>query len=332
MPQIKEVMYSGIQPSGDIHLGQYFAAIRHWLEYQGQYQCLFCIVDLHTLTVRQDPKVLPERCYDVLAMYLACGLDYKQHILYLQSHVAEHTELAWLLNCFAMVGELNRMTQFKDKAKQHAHNVNAGLLCYPALMAADILLYQTRCVPVGDDQVQHLELARDLAQRFNHCVGSKVFQEPKALLNKRISRVMGLQDPSRKMSKSDENQNNVIKVLDPADVIRRKISRAVTDNERSISYTETRPGLANLMRLYAEANKINVEEVEQKFVGKGYKEFKGDLAESIVALLAPVVQEYQQYRADRGELDRILQEGSGKAKALAAETMRKVRSALGLIT
>ena len=270
----KKRIFSGVQPSGHLTIGNYLGAIKNWVELQDDYDSFYCIVDLHALTVRQDPKELRRRSLSVFALYLACGLDADKNTIFVQSHVSAHAELAWILNCYTYMGELSRMTQFKEKARRHKDNINAGLFTYPVLMAADILLYQAHLVPVGADQKQHLEITRDIAQRFNSIYGD-VFVIPEAYIPKVAARIMNLQEPTKKMSKSDENENAFISMLDTSDVIMRKFRRAVTDSEAQVRYDEeNKPGISNLMNIYAAVTGKSYEEIEQEFDGKGYGDFK----------------------------------------------------------
>jgi tryptophanyl-tRNA synthetase len=326
----KQVIFSGIQPSGDLNIGHFLGALKNWVDLQYEYDCIFSLVDLHTITVKQDPQQLRMRCYDTLAMYLACGIDPKQNIIFCQSHVPQHTELGWILNCFTYMGELNRMTQFKDKAKQHAANINVGLFSYPVLMAADILLYKTNLVPVGEDQKQHLEITRDVAMRFNNIYG-EIFSIPEIYLPKIGARIMALQEPDKKMSKTDPNPNNMVNLLDAPDVIRDKLKRAVTDSGKEIHMHSDKPGVSNLLTILAAVAGKTIEQLEQEYAGQGYAKFKIDVAEALVAFLAPMQKHYHDIRGDSIALDKILHEGAEKASALAQPTLDKVRDAVGFI-
>lgn len=326
----KPVILSGIQPSGHLALGNYVGALKNWVALQGQYDCIFLVVDLHALTVRQVPAELRNRCLSFVAQYIACGIDPEQSTIVIQSHVPEHAELAWVLNTITYMGELSRMTQFKDKSARHEENVNAGLFTYPVLMAADILLYQANLVPVGADQKQHLELTRDLAHRFNQRY-SDTFVMPEPYIPKVGARIMSLQDPETKMSKSDENPDNYIAVLDPPDVIRRKIKRAVTDSGTEIRYDESRPGIANLLTIHAALTGKPMPEVEAHFAGKGYGDLKGELCEVVVATLEPVQKEYQRIMADKGYLEQVLARGAERARGRARKTLSKVYRKVGLV-
>jgi tryptophanyl-tRNA synthetase len=329
--QSKPILTSGIGPSGHLNIGGYIGAVKQWLTLQDQYQCRFFLVDLHAITVRQDPQLLRERCYEMLALYIACGLNPEKNLLFIQSHVPAHAELAWILNCFAYMGELNRMTQFKDKSRRHAANVNVGLFDYPILMAADILLYDTHLVPVGEDQKQHLELTRDLALRFNSLFG-EIFTIPEPFIPKVGARIMSLQDPTKKMSKSDEDPNNYLTLLDPPDQIRNKIKRAVTDSGKEVRYDEEqKPGIANLLTIFSAITQQPIAQIEQHYAGKGYGAFKSDLAEVLVAFLTPIQERYNALRQNPDYLQKVLQQGAAAARQLAAKKMRQVHDALGFI-
>jgi tryptophanyl-tRNA synthetase len=328
--QDKAILFSGIQPSGALTLGNYIGAIKNWVELQERYNCLFSIVDLHAITVRQDPKKFREQFYDAVALNIVCGLDPKKNIIFAQSHVAEHCELAWILNCYTYMGELGRMTQFKDKSKKYESNINAGLFTYPVLMAADILLYKTKLVPVGRDQKQHLELARDLAIRFNGIYGD-IFVVPEVFLPKVGEKIMSLQDPAKKMSKSDENKQGVIFLLDGVDVIRDKLKRAVTDSGKEVRFDAmNKPGVANLLTILSVISGNSIEQLEQDYVGQGYGKFKGDVAEALIAFLAPMQARFQEVRQDRKFLDDVLARGAEAARAIAAKTLSEVQVAVGI--
>lgn len=327
----KPILLSGIQPSGHLMIGNYIGAISHWQKMQADYDCLFMLVDLHTLTVRQDPALLRQRCYDFLALYIACGIHPENNTLFVQSHVPAHAQLAWILNCFTQIGELNRMTQFKDKSRRHAHNINAGLFDYPVLMAADILLYNTAKVPVGEDQKQHLELTRDVALRFNHLYG-EIFTVPEPYIPPQGARIMSLQDPTQKMSKSDANEQNYIGLLDPPELVRNKLKRAVTDSGSEVRYDpETKPGVANLLTIFSGVSGQTVAELEATYATGGYGRFKNELADAIIEHLKPIQQQYQALRADDAVLQGILMKGAEKAACRANPVLRKVHDALGLI-
>lgn len=326
------VIFSGIQPSGALNIAHYIGAIKNWVKLQKEARALFCLVDLHTITVRQDPAQLRERCYEVLALYLACGIDPEKSLIFLQSHVPAHTQLGWVLNCYAYMGELNRMTQFKDKSQQHEHNINAGLFDYPVLMAADILLYQTNLVPVGHDQAQHLELARDIALRFNGIYGN-IFTVPEIYLPPIGRRIMSLQDPTKKMSKSDNNEHSYITLLDSPELIRQKLKRATTDSGKEIYFDVThKPGIANLLTLFAAVTDQPIETIVQQYQNaNGYSSFKNDLAEAIITFLHPIQQRYATLQQDRTLLNQILARGAAAAQQIAQRTLQQVYEAIGFI-
>jgi tryptophanyl-tRNA synthetase len=326
----KDVVLSGIQPSGHLTLGNYLGALKNWVALQEQYECYYALVDLHTITARQDPRALRERCYEFLALYIACGLDPKQNVLFVQSHVSAHARLAWVLNCYTMVGELNRMTQYKDKSAKNADNINAGLYDYPVLMAADILLYDTAQVPVGEDQKQHLELARDVALRFNNLYGP-VLRVPAPMIPPVGARIMGLQDPTAKMSKSDDAETNALYLLDPPDVIDRKFKRAVTDSGNEVRYSADKPGVANLMSILSATTGESFEAIERRFAGQGYGKFKAGVAEAVMEKLKPVQQRYQDIRADEAGLRAVLKDGAERAAERADRTLQRVHDVLGFI-
>jgi len=326
----KLTILSGIQTSGHLVIGNYVGAISQWVKMQDEYNCLYMLADLHTLTVKQDPQLLRQRCYDFLALYIACGLDPKKNTLFAQSHVSAHTRLAWILSCYTQMGELNRMTQFKDKSQKHAHNINAGLFSYPVLMAADILLYSANLVPVGEDQKQHLELTRDVAERFNHYYGN-ILTIPKPFIPPQGARIMSLQDPTQKMSKSDENEHSYIAMLDSPDVIRNKLKRAVTDSGSEIRRDPNKPGVTNLLTLLSAMTGQNIEQLEEAYKNIGYGKFKADVAEAIVEHLTPIQQRYKDLREDHQVLQQTLQEGAEKARAKAQIILDQVHEAVGLM-
>ncbi len=329
----KPIVLSGAQPSGQLTIGNYLGALRQWDKMQDDYNCLYCIVDLHAITVRQDPEKLRNASLDSLALYLACGIDPKRSAVFMQSHVPEHSQLAWILSCYTQFGELSRMTQFKDKSERHASNVNAGLFTYPVLMAADILLYQTNQVPVGHDQKQHLELARDVAARFNALHGD-VFTIPEPYIPPVAARVMSLQDPLKKMSKSDDNPQNFIGLLEDPKVIAKKIKRAVTDSEDPprVRYDlESKPGVANLLSILSGVTGKTIPQLEAEYESKMYGHLKGDVADAVVALLEPVQQRFHELRADQATLTAVIREGAEKARARAAATLKKVNEAVGFV-
>ena len=324
----KQIIFSGIQPSGVLTLGNYIGALRRFAELQDQYDCIYCIVDEHAITVRQNPADLRRRCLELAALYLASGIDPSKSIIYCQSHVSAHAELAWVLNCFTYMGELSRMTQFKEKSAKHADNINAGLFTYPVLMAADILLYQTNLVPVGADQKQHLELTRDIAQRFNGVYGD-VFTIPEPLITKTGARIMSLQNPERKMSKSDP-EDTFVSLLDDADAIRRKIKRAVTDSESEIRFDpEKKPGVSNLLSIISALSAETPEQISDSLAGQGYGALKAQAADCVIAALEPLQAEYKRLIADKAYLFGVLNESSEKAAYLAGKTLRKVQKKVG---
>ena len=325
----KKIVFSGIQPTGNLHLGNYIGALRNFGPLQEEYDCLYSIVDLHAITVRQNPTQLRQNCLKLMSLYLAAGLDPDKSLIYFQSHVPAHAELAWVLNCFTYMGELSRMTQFKDKAQKHAENINVGLFAYPTLMAADILLYQTNFVPVGNDQKQHIEITRDIAERFNAIYGD-VFTIPEPLIGKVGARIMSLSDPTRKMSKSDP-EDTFIAILDEPNVIRKKVRRAVTDSEALVKYdVENKPGVSNLMSIYSAVTGKAFAEIENEFVGKGYGDFKEAVADAVIAELEPIQARYRQISADQAYLNEVMTKGAERAAKLAARTMSKVRRKVGL--
>ncbi len=328
----KQILFSGIQPSGKLHLGAYVGAIKNWLKLQQEYDCLFSIVDLHTITVKQDPELLRQRCYEFLALYLACGLDPEKNIIFVQSHVAAHAQLTWILNCIAGMGELGRMTQFKDKSQKFASNINVGLFDYPVLQAADILLYKTNIVPVGADQKQHVELCRDIAIRFNNTYG-EVFTIPEPYIPKAEAgaRIMSLQEPEKKMSKSDANENSIVGLLDDPKVIIKKMKRAVTDSGSEVKFAPDKPGVSNLLTIYSVITNKPVAAIEQQYQNMGYGKFKGDLGEIMVEFLQPIQARYQELRSDESMLNTILFDGAERARHLAEPMLDRVHEALGFI-
>ncbi|MCB6366898.1 tryptophan--tRNA ligase [Intestinibacillus massiliensis] len=328
--QKKKTIFSGVQPSGKLTLGNYLGAIRNFGPLQEEYNCIYCVVDMHAITVRQDPATLRRQTLEVLAQYIACGLDPDKSTLFIQSHVPAHAELAWVLSCYTMFGELSRMTQFKDKSSKHADNVNAGLFTYPVLMASDILLYQTDMVPVGVDQKQHVELARNIAQRFNG-VYSDTFVMPEPYIPQTGAKIMSLQEPSRKMSKSDENQNSFILLMDKPDDIMRKFRRAVTDSDTRVARGEGKDGVNNLISIYALATGKTPEQVEAEFEGKGYGDFKPAVGEAVVELLRPIREKTEALLQDKGYLESVYKEGAAKANYLARKTLDKVYRKVGFV-
>ena len=330
MSEAKKTIFSGVQPSGKLTLGNYLGAIRNFPILQEEYNCIYCVVDMHAITVRQDPAQLRKQTLEVLAQYIACGLDPDKSTLFIQSHVPAHAELGWVLNCYTMFGEASRMTQFKDKSSKHADNVNVGLFDYPVLMAADILLYQTELVPVGVDQLQHIELARNIAQRFNG-VYSDTFKMPEPYIPKAGAKIMSLADPTRKMSKSDENQNGFILLMDKPEDIMRKFKRAVTDSDSRIIMSEDKAGVSNLITIYSLATGKTVEEVEAEFVGKGYGEFKPAVGESVVELLRPIREKTEDLLKNKDYLESVYREGANKASYMARKTLDKVHRKVGFV-
>ena len=329
----KKVMLSGIKPTGDLTLGSYLGAIKNWAERAEQYDCYYFMADLHALTTRNNPADLRRRTLEQLAQYVACGLDPQKNTLFIQSHVPQHAELGWILNCYTMFGELSRMTQFKDKSAKNADNINGGLFTYPALMAADILLYQPDYVPVGEDQKQHVELTRDVAQRFNNLYG-ETFRMPEPFIPKVGARVMDLLDPHSKMSKSDEIGNGRVCLMDDPTDIMRKFKRAVTDcdTERCVRYDpESKPGVANLMSIYAAVTGKSFAEIEAEFDGKGYGAFKPAVGEAVVETLRPIREEAQRIIKDKAYLEAMCRDGAERASYIAEKTLRKVRKKVGLV-
>ena len=324
----QKVLFSGMQATGNLTLGNYLGALKNWVNISDEYKTFFCVVDEHSITVRQDPAELRKRARALLMLYIAAGLDPEKNCIYYQSHVSAHAELAWILNCFTYMGELQRMTQFKDKAAKHADNINAGLFTYPVLMAADILLYQADVVPVGVDQKQHLELTRDIAERFNSIYGD-VFTIPEIYLGKAGRKIMSLQDPSKKMSKSDENPNGSIYLMDDKDTIIRKFKRAVTDSEACIRYSDDQPGIKNLIDIYCACKGIPTEDVEKEFDGKGYGDFKVAVGEAVAAELIPLQERFHELEKNKDFVDHIIKENAEQASYFANKTLRKVQKKVG---
>lgn len=324
----KKVLYSGMQATGDLTLGNYLGALKNWLTLCDEYECFWGVMDLHSITVRQNPAEFRKRARNLLTLYIAAGLDPVKNCIYFQSHVSAHAELSWILNCYTYMGELSRMTQFKDKSAKHADNINAGLYTYPVLMAADILLYQADYVPVGKDQMQHLEITRDIANRFNGVYGD-VFTVPEAYIGKSGAKIMSLQDPAKKMSKSDENVNGSIYLMDDPDTVVRKCKRAVTDSDSEIRYAEEKPGVSNLLDIYTACTGKTIAEAEKEFAGQGYGEFKMAVAESVIAILKPMQEEFERLSKDKAYIDGIIKENDDKARYFANKTLRKVRKKVG---
>ena len=327
-PEKKPIIFSGIQPSGTLTLGNYIGALKNFSKLQDDYDCIYSIVDMHAITVRQNPAELRRRCLELAAIYIASGIDPKKSLIYCQSHVSGHAELAWILNCFTYMGEMNRMTQFKDKSAKHADNINVGLFTYPVLMAADILLYQTNLVPVGHDQKQHLEICRDIAQRFNGIYGD-VFTIPEGYIPKVGARVMSLQEPTRKMSKSDP-EDTFVALTDDPDTIRRKIKRAVTDSDGEIRFDpENKPGVSNLLSIMSALGAGEIDALVAELQGQGYGALKSRVADCVIAALAPMQAEYKRLIADKGYLQGVLDENAKTATYLATKTLRKVQKKVG---
>lgn len=339
----KPIVFSGVQPSGELSLGNYLGALRQWTKMQDDYECLFCIVDLHAITVRQDPEALRKATLDTLAIYLACGIDPEKSTIFIQSHVPEHSQLAWILNCYTYFGEMGRMTQFKDKSARHEDNVNVGLFTYPVLMAADILLYQANQVPVGDDQKQHLEITRDIANRFNALYGEKdqdghltssIFAVPEVFIAKTGARVMSLLEPTKKMSKSDENRNNVIGLLEDPKSVAKKIKRAMTDGDEPpvVRYdVQNKAGVSNLLDILASVTGKTIAELESEFEGKMYGHLKSAVADEVSAMLTALQERYHHFRNNEELLEKIYREGAEKARAKAQATLKQVYQAVGFV-
>ena len=333
----KKTIFSGVQPSGNITLGNYLGAIKNWVDFQDNFNCIYAMMDMHAITVRQNPAELRKRTLDLLKIYIACGIDPKKSLLFIQSQVPQHAQLSWALNCFTYMGELSRMTQFKDKSAKHADNINAGLFTYPVLMAADILLYQTDMVPVGRDQMQHIEITRDIAERFNtvYCQeGNPVFKIPEGFLPKSGAKVMSLQEPTKKMSKSDENPKAYISLLDDFNVIANKIKSAVTDSEGVIEFRpedESKAGINNLLTIMAAVTKSSEEKIAAEFAGKGYGDFKKAVAEAVVEEIKPIRERYDELSESRDYLEEICRSGAENAEKIASKTVKKVYKKLGFV-
>lgn len=327
----KKIVYSGIQPSGTFTIGNYFGAMKNWVKLQEDYRSLFCVVDLHAITMPQEPKELRKRTYESMALLLALGIDPKKSILYVQSMVPEHSELTWILNCHTYMGELGRMTQYKDKSRKQGENIRVGLFDYPVLMAADILLYQTNFVPVGSDQKQHVELARDIAIRFNQQYG-QTFLVPEPIFGETGTRIMSLQDPTKKMSKSDENLNAFVSLLDEPKVMIKKFKRAVTDSETEIRYDrEKKPGVSNLMEIYSCVTGSDLKAIEMEFSGKGYGDFKKNVGEAVAESIRPVQDEYYRLLKDKDYLEQVMRNNAEAASRIAFRTLAKVRKKVGFV-
>lgn len=326
----KKVVLSGVQPSGSLTIGNYLGAIQNFSRLQEDYECIYAIADLHSITVPQVAKDLRRRTYEVLALYMACNVDPEKSTIFVQSHVPQHLELSWVLSSISYMGQLSRMTQFKDKAKKSEENLNAALFTYPVLMAADILLYQTDFVPVGEDQRQHLELARDIAIRFNSKY-SDTFKVPDNLIRKETGKIYSLKDPSVKMSKSSEDENSYILMLDDPKTIERKIKRAVTDSDANFCYSDDQPGLKNLINIYQAFSNESVEDIVKQYEGESYGPFKNDLAELIIESLRPIQEEYNRLINDKAYLEEVMAKGASKASYLANKTLRKVYRKVGFV-
>lgn len=324
----KKSIFSGMQATGTLTLGNYLGALKNWVTLENEYECFYCVVDMHSITVRQDPSELRKRARALLTLYIAAGLDPEKNCIYYQSHVPAHAELAWILNCFTYMGELNRMTQFKDKSAKHADNINAGLYSYPVLMAADILLFQADVVPVGSDQKQHLEITRDIANRFNALYGD-VFTVPEPYFGKQGARVMSLQEPEKKMSKSDENLNASIYLMDDTDTIIRKFKRAVTDSDNEIRYADEKPGIRNLIDIYSAATNKSIQDTEKEFSGVGYGDFKLAVGEAVATLLKPLQDRFGELQKDKAYVDGIIKANAEKANYYATKTLRKAQKKVG---
>jgi len=330
MEERKKVIFSGIKPSGELTLGNYLGAIKNWVKLQDEYDCYFCVADLHAITVRQEPKDLRRRTLEILSIYIAAGIEPEKNTMFIQSHVPAHCEASWLLTCSTYMGELSRMTQYKDKSKNMGDSISAGLFNYPVLMAADILLYNTDLVPVGKDQKQHLELARDIGERFNNLY-SPTFTIPDGYISTSAAKIMDLQDPSKKMSKSEENPNGYILIMDPPEVIRKKVSRAVTDSIGEVNYTDDQPGVKNLINILSAIKSLSPEKIVEFYKGKGYADFKRDVAEAIVSELEPVQKKVTELLTNKNYLESIYKAGAEKANYASMKTLRKMQKKIGLI-
>lgn len=329
MTEQKKIIYSAMQPSGYPSLGNYIGALKNWKNLKDDFDCIFSIANMHAITVRQDPATLRKKSRDLLTLFIAIGLEPEKNIIYYQSDVSAHAELSWILNCFTYMGELNRMTQFKEKSLKHSENINSGLFTYPVLMAADILLYQTDVVPVGEDQRQHLEICRDIAERFNNIYGD-VFKIPEGYIPKVGARIMGLQNPEKKMSKSEsDNENNVIYLLDDLNLIRSKIKKSVTDSDNEVRLGEDKPGISNLLNIYGAVTGKTPQEAEKEFKGVGYGSFKEAVAEAVIEEIRPIQEKYKELSADKAYIDSVIKDGADKASYLANKTLRKVKKKVG---
>lgn len=326
---MKKRVFSGIQPSGDLHLGNYLGALKRWVDEQGEKENIFCIVDLHAITVPQDPKELKRKIRELAAIYFAAGIDPEKSTVFVQSDISTHAELGWILNCFTPVGWMNKMTQFKDKAGDQRESVSVGLYDYPVLMAADILLYQTDEVPVGEDQKQHVEITRNIAQRFNSIYG-ETFKLPEPKISQIAARVMNLDDPTKKMSKSNLSANSRINLLDEPDLIRSKMMKATTDSDNKISFDPSRPGVFNLLEIYENLTGKSRDEIEKHFSGKGYGDFKKEVAEVVIAALKPIQEKYHKLMENPETIEKMLQEGADRIRPIAQQTLKEVKEKVGL--
>lgn len=324
----KKSLFSGMQATGTLHIGNYLGALKNWVEFEDAYESFYCVVDMHSITIRQDPAELRRKARALLTLYIAAGLNPDKNCIYYQSHVSAHAELSWILNCFTYMGELNRMTQFKDKAAKHTDNINAGLYTYPVLMAADILLFQSDIVPVGQDQKQHVEITRDIAERFNAIYGD-IFTIPEPYIAKTGAKIMSLQEPDKKMSKSDENINANIYLMDDPDTIIRKFKKAVTDSDNEICYADDKPGIKNLIDIYGLATGKSVDETVKEFAGKGYGDFKLAVGEAVAGMLKPIQDRFAELNKDKEYIDGIIKKNAEKADYYANKTLRKVQKKIG---
>lgn len=329
-PKKKEIVFSAIQPSGTITLGNYLGALRNWVTMQDEYDCIYSLADLHTITVRQNPAQMRKNIIEAYASVIACGIDIEKSLFFIQSHVHTHAELSWILSCYTQFGELSRMTQFKDKSAKHADNINAGLFTYPVLMACDILLYQADKVPVGADQKQHIEITRNIAERFNGLYGN-VFKIPDGFIPKNGARIMSLQDPTRKMSKSDENVNGCVHMLDAPEVIMKKFKRAITDSEACVRYGEGKDGVNNLMAIYSAITGLSYEQIEHDFDGKGYGDFKTAVGEAVVEELRPIRERYEKLIKDKAYLEECYRKADEIALKISRRTLSKAMKKVGFI-
>lgn len=332
MSASKKVILSGSTVTGDLTLGNYIGAMNNWKKLQEEYDCLYFIADLHALTVQQDPAKLRERSFSFFAQYLALGLDHEKNTIFVQSHLHEHAELSWILTCLTPMGYLNRMTQFKEKSQKHTKNINAGLFTYPVLMAADILLYQADLVPVGEDQQQHMELCRDIVTFFNNRYGEEQLKMPEAYIGKQGARIMSLQDPTKKMSKSDENEKNYVSIIDPAKKIQKKIKSAQTDSDTVVTFDkENKPGLANLLTIYSVLSDRDIDSIVKDYEGKMYGHLKVDLADLVVETMNPIREKYEDLMKNKDYLEEVMAKGADKARERAAKTLEHVYRTTGLI-